>query len=507
VTINEILEHFPQKISNDLVDYATDTVFLKSRYLFTRRVGGFQKAYCTHCKYETITDGLKHGQKSECAKCRSECIVKASGKGRKRLIDDAFVVWYEKSSMNPKAIVARGILLSRDYSGDYRTVETQFYTKVYYLFEPGNSRMVFRDWGGLIERKKISSEVYASMNFKESFVCTDNIKAAVTDTPFQYSTWERYHRYSDQYRIKDDMVRFFDLAAKYPCIEYLTKLGMQDIVQTKLDGRKTFGAINWRGKTIEKVLRLSKAEIKDLRMNNINLKVDTLHCYQVHKKNGYKITFEEAELLNDITGWRFDDFKKLLQYASFEKLSRYILKQLRNHKKHFSASYSVLISLQDYIKDCIDLGMDITQEHVLLPNNLHAAHQKTIRQVKFKADASLNKKIEKRIRELQRFSFRYSGMIIRPAVSSIELFDEGKALHHCVGRYAEDYANGKTNIFVIRKAEEPDKPFYTMEIRHNQITQVYGKNNKQPTIEVKEFVEAFKSNKLEKRLKERKVAV
>nr|WP_255548986.1 PcfJ domain-containing protein [Fictibacillus sp. 18YEL24] len=282
---------------------------------------------------------------------------------------------------------------------------------------------------------------------------------------------------------------------------------MQDIVQTKLDGRKTFGAINWRGKTIEKVLRLTKSELKDLRKNNISLKVETLHCYQVHKKNGIKITFEEAELLNDITGWRFDDFKKLLKYASFEKLSRYFLKQLRNHKKHFSASYSVLISLQDYIKDCIDLGMDISQEHVLLPNNLHAAHQKTIRQVKIKADHTLNKKIEKRIMELQRLSFRYSGMIIRPAVSSIELFDEGKALNHCVGRYAEDYANGKTNLFVIRKTEDPEKPFFTLELRQNQITQVYGKDNSQPTKEVKAFVEAFKSHKLIKKPKDRKVAV
>jgi PcfJ-like protein len=507
VTINEILEHFPQKISNELVEYVTDTVLLKSRYLFTRRVGGLQKAYCTNCKLEALTDGLKHGQTAECTKCGSNCIVKASGRGRKRLIDDAFVVWYEKSEQNPEAIVARGILLVRDYSGDYRTVETQYYTKVYYLFEPGNSRMVFSDWSGLVERKKISSEIYSSMSFKESFVSTENIKAAVKGTPFQYSTWEQYQRYSDNYRIKEDMVRFFDLAAKYPCVEYLTKLGMQDIVQTKLDGRKTFGSINWRGKTIEKVLRLSKAEIKELRIRNVSLKVETLHCYQVHKKAGIKITFEEAELLSDITGWYYDDFKILYQYAPFERLSKYFIKQMKNHKKHFSSSHSVLWTLRDYIKDCIDLGMDINREHLLLPNNLHAAHQKTIRQVKIKADITLNKKIEKRLKELQKFSFKYSGMFIRPAVSSIELFDEGKALNHCVGRYAADYANGETNLFVIRKAEEPDKPYYTMEIRHNQITQVYGKNNSQPTNEVKVLVEAFKSHKLEKRSKERKVAV
>jgi hypothetical protein len=59
-----------------------------------------------------------------------------------------------------------------------------------------------------------------------------------------------------------------------------------------------------------------------------------------------------------------------------------------------------------------------------------------------------------------------------------ELKAEGKALHHCVGTYAERVANGSTNIFFIRKAEQPDTPYYTLEIGQNgSIVQCRGNKN------------------------------
>ena len=55
-------------------------------------------------------------------------------------------------------------------------------------------------------------------------------------------------------------------------------------------------------------------------------------------------------------------------------------------------------------------------------------------------------------------------MFIRPAESSKELIDERNSLAHCVGRYSRDYADGITNIFFVRKLEEPETSFYTVEI-------------------------------------------
>lgn len=60
-----------------------------------------------------------------------------------------------------------------------------------------------------------------------------------------------------------------------------------------------------------------------------------------------------------------------------------------------------------------------------------------------------------------------------------EIEDEGRILPHCVGGYAERHAMGKLSIMFLRKASEPDIPYYTVEVsRYGGIVQCRGyKNN------------------------------
>ncbi|WP_339279158.1 hypothetical protein NYE40_00645 [Paenibacillus sp. FSL W8-1187] len=88
----EFMRHFPSDISDEIRDYCTDEVLASSRYLFTTREGRQQIAYCTHCKLEHHSYGLRHGKIEECPFCRSACRVKASGRGWKRLIDEAYLI-------------------------------------------------------------------------------------------------------------------------------------------------------------------------------------------------------------------------------------------------------------------------------------------------------------------------------------------------------------------------------------------------------------------------------
>jgi hypothetical protein len=141
--------------------------------------------------------------------------------------------------------------------------------------------------------------------------------------------------------------------------------------------------------------------------------------------------------------------------------------------------------------------MATAQESVLFPNSLHEAHQKATEKVKFKRDEVLNAKIILRAEELtSRYYFEQNGFVLRPAGSNAELFQEGKALQHCVGSYAQRYADGAIELFVIRRAEEPDKPFYTMEVQKDKVVQCRGLKNCAMTPEVKAFVEMFITKKL-----------
>ena len=68
-------------------------------------------------------------------------------------------------------------------------------------------------------------------------------------------------------------------------------------------------------------------------------------------------------------------------------------------------------------------------------------------------------------------------MLIRPADDADELIAEGAALHHCVGGYADRMADGESAIFFIRRLEEPDRPYYTLELVNRRVIQCRTRHN------------------------------
>ena len=60
--------------------------------------------------------------------------------------------------------------------------------------------------------------------------------------------------------------------------------------------------------------------------------------------------------------------------------------------------------------------------------------------------------------------------MIRPCAAPEELDTEGKTLNHCVATYKEKHADGKTAIFFLRRASEPEKPWYTLELKLDDFT-------------------------------------
>lgn len=83
--------------------------------------------------------------------------------------------------------------------------------------------------------------------------------------------------------------------------------------------------------------------------------------------------------------------------------------------------------------------------------------------------------------------------MIRPVRDEDELRREGNELNHCIGSYAQRHAEGKTAIFLIRRAETPDKPWYTLELDENKLSvrQNRGKHNCDKTKEIQAFEAAW----------------
>lgn len=499
----EFKAHFPEKISAQLERYVTDTVLKESRYLFIKTVAKVQFAYCTHCKKQhRPVERLRHKQveRVTCPNCKSKCGVRAAGIGRKTMCDDAVLVWYEKSVLDNQTITARVISVYRDYSGDFKEVFTKYNCSHMYLFQPGKSTYFSYK---MKQAKNLRSGFDGEFKYGswKKHMSVNNIREAVKGTPFQYSTWEQYTKYKNPGYISD-MTEFFDLAARYPCIEYLTKLGFSSMVWAKLYRDKTYGAINWNGKTIFDVLRLSKAELKVIRGSGIEVSPQALRTYQKTRNNGLQIGIAEAILAADLEEPIYRDYvQELLKLTSEKEIYRYVLKQIRNHGKRYKRASAVITDWRDYRSQCLELKIDIREEKNLFPNDLHTAHSKLTKRIKMKTDVGLNKKIAERLPMLDTYRFEKDELILRPAASTIELFEEGKVLEHCVGGYSQSYASGFTDIFFIRKIQEPDEPFYTLQIRNGRFVQCRGFDNGDMTDEVSAFVEAFIAEKLTQKKK------
>lgn len=275
-------------------------------------------------------------------------------------------------------------------------------------------------------------------------------------------------------------------------------MGLNKLVTTKVFGEKTYGAINWRGKTPEKVLRMPRTDIRQLRPIAASIEPLSLYSYRFWHKQGWKITPADAHTLRRMSdGWYF---KQLLETANGlgteSEIVKYLLKQSRRPDAlatYHDATYA-LTEWRDYLHSYEELGIPLDDPQRVFPPNLHKAHDKLALRVRMKRDETLNQQIAARLEKLESYTFADKQFFIRAAKSSIELFEEGKALCHCVANYTGRYATGKTNLFVLRLVNDPNTPLCTVEVINEKVVQARGYKNRTLNREEQEFLERFVKN-------------
>ena len=187
---------------------------------------------------------------------------------------------------------------------------------------------------------------------------------------------------------------------------------------------------------------------------------------------------------------------------------------------HYIDKYDISISLyRDYMEACKFLHLDCHDDKIRYPKDFKRWHDIRIEEMdvirrennrkqkllRAKEARARKKQLEKEQRELAENFLKaaekylplagftedehYAIFIAR---SPAELIKEGNALSHCVGRcgYDRKMAREETLIFFVRKMEELDKPFVTLEysIKQKKVLQCYAYNNTKPDDNVIEFV-------------------
>ena len=185
-----------------------------------------------------------------------------------------------------------------------------------------------------------------------------------------------------------------------------------------------------------------------------------------------------------------------MNYMQPKKIQKYLDKQFNLYEPD---SYSgLMIIYKDYLNISKQLGCDMKVDSILYPKNIFKSHDRVTRRLKIKKDATIDKKIKDRNSILEKYSFTYKELLIRPIKNLDEIINEGIKLQHCVANYAEKHADSKTNIFVIRKIDAPDNPYFTLEMKDDEIIQCRGLRNSSYGADIEEFLKKWKARKFKK---------
>lgn len=182
----------------------------------------------------------------------------------------------------------------------------------------------------------------------------------------------------------------------------------------------------------------------------------------------------------------FGDFIMLMSYLHMKYANvKNVISKCEKYIHLFGGSGVYVRRLIDTVVMSIELNCPIDD----FGNTRDEAIDTMTRQHDFFSFAIEQKKLDERnkknnINAYDKFQNKWNKLvyssddfIVIPPKKPMDLVEESLALHHCVRTFIEAVYDGKTSIFFIRRAESPNKPFFTVEIRNGEVRQIHGLQN------------------------------
>lgn len=454
------IDGLPKKVAQ----WVDDSVLLGSRYLFTHRENGVRYGHCTHCHKDVVLElgrtysaadvqnvNCKHKEIGFCPACKSTVEFHDSGRGRKYMYDQKYILFATK--LRDGGILVRAGFVERDYRLDYTTVKTNFFEEYRVYYNTGVDAVWARRWSygfhgwepdwermATIPEPSSRQPYYTSVNnYAENHYYGFNDET-FKNTNLRYAQMSAYME-----NFGGNPCGWLDTYVKYPVLT--EKLVKEGFIRLAVNDSWTNGVVNRRAKTVSAALGLTKKELRKLPVKTR----DAVLYAQLAKK--YEITVEQAKAYRASDDYCVSQIEKRLP---FKKAVKYLEKQ--NEQPY---------TLRDYWSDCEKLNLDLSREDILLPPDLAQAHRRTNEAL---AEARRQKELEetrrtqeefgKRLKKLERdFDFESGGLLIRPARSHAELIDEGSALHHCVATYAKKTPERADGYLFYQKEKRAGQAF------------------------------------------------
>ena len=277
--------------------------------------------------------------------------------------------------------------------------------------------------------------------------------------------------------------RIFQRVIEMPAVENMGKMGLYRLAEDciALSEIKCFTT-----GSPAKQLGVDKLVLKKFAEMDI-----TLGQYNLWKESGCDLNeFDDFRSFTEKYPDQLHRVREIFREYSFIKFSsaaRYLDKQ---REKYELQKYDVVMYWKDYLDMAKVEGLDLEHNRALLyPENVKKEHDRYSDLKELIKSQHLEQGLAFRAELLDDLAFSDDDFRIVPLRCVQDFLNESNELNHCVKTYADRCSDDQTNIFGLRKIDEPDKPYFTVNIDNNgNLIQNRGKNNCSPPKEVKTFV-------------------
>ena len=301
-----------------------------------------------------------------------------------------------------------------------------------------------------------------------------------------------------------DVLDHIITALRFPEIEQLIKMGCHDIATTAIKNAYTkatlkecFGGYyDDKGNNVLRKIGLTKKQL-DVYLKHGNPQWELRHMRRLF---GNDISYMDIEsfdkylsacnAIKNTSSWRnvlnsmdSPSFAIDEQVRIFKNLVRLSKKEPRIYQIVNDAmrSYEGLRN-KPQIDWCFDDVSDAVRTHDAVIELKRVQDEEWNEMYRLQQAERLQKEDEKRKKiDAERIKYEYEDAeyIIRLPKDCNEIMTEGTSQKICIGGYTTSHSLGHTNIFLLRRKSEPDKPFYAIEMDNNKvIKQIHGFGNK-----------------------------
>ncbi len=252
------------------------------------------------------------------------------------------------------------------------------------------------------------------------------------------------------------------------------------------------GGLELRGNRIEEVFGIRDRQ-KINRIRDLDGGSRMLDWMQWSDETGEKIGQETLEWLEE-NKLKPKDVETVTDCMSLQQIRNYLVRQQAESYPKEKIE-QVLEQWKDYLRMAKHLGKHMDDEMVFRPRELKRRHDEAVKELEEReAEVTANEYAERfpgveevmaEIRE--KYEYASDQYIITVPRRCMDIVVEGRMLHHCAGacdRYFDRIRQRETYICFLRRTEEPDKPYYTIEVEPGgTIRQHRGMYDEEPGIE------------------------